>query len=119
METRLVKTLTRVYPVRVPGYNYTYRKTHHPNYHLGRDIATLRMDQLLEVMRGILDELIMHQTVDSLDDESFQKAQAHMLAELYRAYVHLKKMYECTRPQIQHQFLGSNPESVLVVNREI
>ena len=107
-ESSNVTPIHPVHPVKVSGVQYGKDET---NYHLGRRIAHLRYDQIIDLLWGMLDE-IWEQF--KRDEErcrvSIAKAATHVIVYLRLTIVYLVKMHRFSKPHMQHEF-DAHPES--------
>lgn len=107
-ESPKVTPIHPLHPVRVPGVQYGKDET---NYHLGRRIARLRYDQIIDLLWGILDEIWEQFKRDEEHDRvSLAKAATHVIVYLRLAIVYFVKMHRFSKPHMEHEF-DAHPES--------
>lgn len=107
-ESPKVQPLHPLHPVRVPGVQYGKDET---NYHLGRRIAHLRYDQIIDLLWGILDEIWEQFKCDEERDRiSLAKAATHVIVYLRLTIVYFVKMHLFSKPHMEHEF-DAHPES--------
>ena len=107
-ESSNVTLIHPVHPVKVSGVQYGKDET---NYHLGRRIAHLRYDQIIDLLWGMLDEIWEQFKRDEERGRvSIAKAATHVIVYLRLTIVYLVKMHRFSKPHMQHEFYA-HPES--------